>query len=70
MLDASLDVVFANETQFGSYEAAKRAMASFEGHSDPRNISAYSKFAAGGVAGMIAQYVRPAMVGLGSSLGL
>ncbi|PKS13080.1 hypothetical protein jhhlp_000421 [Lomentospora prolificans] len=42
--------------KFGSYEAAKRAMASFEGHSDPRNISPYSKFAAGGVAGMISQF--------------
>lgn len=42
--------------KFGSYEAAKRAMASVEGHNDPRKISAYSKFAAGGVAGMISQF--------------
>lgn len=41
--------------KFGSYEAAKRALAQLEGHTDPRQISAYSKFAAGGVAGMISQ---------------
>lgn len=45
--------------KFGSYEAAKRALANFEGHGDPRRINSYSKFTAGGVAGMIAQYVRP-----------
>lgn len=43
--------------KFGSYEAAKRALANFEGHGDARNINSYSKFAAGGLAGMIAQYV-------------
>ncbi|KAG5982350.1 hypothetical protein E4U55_002016 [Claviceps digitariae] len=42
--------------KFGSYEAAKRALANFEGHGDPRQISPYSKFTAGGVAGMIAQF--------------
>ncbi|KAG5928476.1 hypothetical protein E4U53_002666 [Claviceps sorghi] len=42
--------------KFGSYEAAKRALANFEGHGDPRQISSYSKFTAGGVAGMIAQF--------------
>lgn len=41
--------------KFGSYEAAKRALANFEGHGDPRHINSYSKFTAGGVAGMIAQ---------------
>ena len=41
--------------KFGSYEAAKRALANLEGHDDPRRISSYSKFTAGGVAGMIAQ---------------
>ncbi|TWU75653.1 hypothetical protein ED733_007179 [Metarhizium rileyi] len=42
--------------KFGSYEAAKRALANFEGHGDPRHINSYSKFTAGGVAGMIAQF--------------
>lgn len=41
--------------KFGSYEAAKRAFANFEGHGDSRNISSVSKFTSGGVAGMIAQ---------------
>lgn len=43
--------------KFGSYEAAKRVLANFEGHGDARNINSYSKFVAGGLAGMIAQYV-------------
>ncbi|KND92672.1 Calcium-binding mitochondrial carrier SAL1 [Tolypocladium ophioglossoides CBS 100239] len=42
--------------KFGSYEAAKRALSNFEGHGDPRQINSYSKFTAGGVAGMIAQF--------------
>ncbi|POR35699.1 Calcium-binding mitochondrial carrier SAL1, partial [Tolypocladium paradoxum] len=42
--------------KFGSYEAAKRALANFEGHGDPQQINSYSKFTAGGVAGMIAQF--------------
>ncbi|KAG6014927.1 hypothetical protein E4U54_004578 [Claviceps lovelessii] len=42
--------------KFGSYEAAKRALANFEGHGDPKQINSYSKFTAGGVAGMIAQF--------------
>ncbi len=41
--------------QFGSYEAAKRTLAKFEGHGDPLRINPYSKFVAGGLAGMIAQ---------------
>jgi solute carrier family 25 phosphate transporter 23/24/25/41 len=41
--------------KFGSYEAAKRAFANLEGHADPTRISTYSKFTAGGVAGMVAQ---------------
>ena len=44
--------------KFGTYEAAKRALANFEGHGDPGQISSYSKFTAGGVAGMMAQYVN------------
>lgn len=43
--------------KFGSYEAAKRAFANMEGHGEPKLINSYSKFAAGGLAGMIAQYV-------------
>lgn len=43
--------------KFGSYEAAKRAFANMEGHGDPQLINSFSKFTAGGVAGMIAQYV-------------
>ncbi|KAL6886997.1 mitochondrial carrier domain-containing protein [Trichoderma evansii] len=42
--------------KFGSYEAAKRVLANFEGHGDARNINSYSKFVAGGMAGMIAQF--------------
>ncbi|KAH6605020.1 peroxisomal ca-dependent solute carrier [Trichoderma cornu-damae] len=42
--------------KFGSYEAAKRALANFEGHGDARIINSYSKFVAGGLAGMIAQF--------------
>ena len=41
--------------KFGSYEAAKRALAQFEGHGDPQNINGYSKFVAGGVGGMVSQ---------------
>ena len=41
--------------KFGSYEAAKRALANFEGHGDAQAINSYSKFTAGGLAGMIAQ---------------
>ncbi|KAH7173708.1 mitochondrial carrier domain-containing protein [Fusarium flagelliforme] len=41
--------------KFGSYEAAKRALANFEGHGDPKQLSSWSKFASGGLAGMIAQ---------------
>ncbi|KAJ6780133.1 hypothetical protein PWT90_03846 [Aphanocladium album] len=42
--------------KFGSYEAAKRAFANLEGHGDAQNINSISKFTAGGVAGMIAQF--------------
>ncbi|KAL1897910.1 hypothetical protein Sste5346_003762 [Sporothrix stenoceras] len=42
--------------KFGSYEAAKRTLAAFEGHGDPLRINSSSKFVAGGVAGMIAQF--------------
>lgn len=42
--------------KFGSYEAAKRLCAVLEGHNDPMHINPYSKFVAGGVAGMIAQF--------------
>ncbi|KAL1879102.1 hypothetical protein VTK73DRAFT_7326 [Phialemonium thermophilum] len=42
--------------RFGSYEAAKKALASYEGHGDVQSISTWSKFAAGGVGGMTAQF--------------
>ncbi|RDA92562.1 hypothetical protein CP533_0926 [Ophiocordyceps camponoti-saundersi (nom. inval.)] len=42
--------------KFGSYEAAKRGFANWEGHGDPGQINPYSKFTAGGLAGMIAQF--------------
>ncbi|KAJ4986904.1 calcium dependent mitochondrial carrier protein [Stagonosporopsis vannaccii] len=42
--------------KFGAYEATKRAFAKIEGHNDPAGIHSWSKFAAGGVAGMISQF--------------
>ncbi|KAL1607804.1 hypothetical protein SLS60_002742 [Paraconiothyrium brasiliense] len=42
--------------KFGAYEAAKRAFATLEGHSDPSIIHSWSKFVAGGMAGMISQF--------------
>ncbi|KAI1095165.1 mitochondrial carrier [Rostrohypoxylon terebratum] len=42
--------------RFGAYEAAKKTLASLEGHNDPHRINPYSKFVAGGVAGMTAQF--------------
>ncbi|KAK8134807.1 hypothetical protein PG984_006819 [Apiospora sp. TS-2023a] len=41
--------------RFGTYEAAKVALANFEGHGDSLHINPWSKFIAGGVAGMTAQ---------------
>ncbi|KAH0289445.1 mitochondrial carrier [Aureobasidium namibiae CBS 147.97] len=43
--------------KFGSYEAAKKMVARFEGHSNTRDISPVSQFIAGGVAGMVSQAV-------------
>ncbi|XXG97562.1 hypothetical protein Hte_003867 [Hypoxylon texense] len=42
--------------RFGAYEAAKKTLASFEGHDNPQQINPYSRFVAGGVAGMTAQF--------------
>ncbi|KAI0131148.1 mitochondrial carrier [Daldinia grandis] len=42
--------------RFGAYEAAKKTLASLEGHNDMHQINPYSKFVAGGVAGMTAQF--------------
>ncbi|OTA88105.1 hypothetical protein M434DRAFT_35013 [Hypoxylon sp. CO27-5] len=42
--------------RFGAYEAAKKTLASLEGHDDTAQINPYSKFVAGGVAGMTAQF--------------
>lgn len=41
--------------KFGSYEAAKRALAQLEGHGDTQNINSYSQFVAGGAGGVISQ---------------
>ncbi|KAI1499425.1 calcium dependent mitochondrial carrier protein [Biscogniauxia marginata] len=41
--------------RFGAYEFAKNTLANFEGHGDTHHINPYSKFVAGGVAGMVAQ---------------
>ncbi|KAF2447570.1 calcium dependent mitochondrial carrier protein-like protein [Karstenula rhodostoma CBS 690.94] len=41
--------------KFGAYEAAKRAFATLEGHNDPAIIHSWSKFVAGGMAGMVSQ---------------
>lgn len=43
--------------KFGSYEGAKRVCAYLEGHGDPQRINPYSKFIAGGMAGLVSQYV-------------
>lgn len=42
--------------RFGSYEASKRFLAAYEGHGDPSQISTVSKFVAGGMGGMAAQF--------------
>ncbi|EMR69495.1 putative calcium dependent mitochondrial carrier protein [Eutypa lata UCREL1] len=42
--------------RFGAYEAAKRTLADLEGHGDTHHINPYSKFVAGGVAGMVSQF--------------
>ncbi|KAK7755884.1 hypothetical protein SLS62_002171 [Diatrype stigma] len=42
--------------RFGAYEAAKRTLADLEGHGNTHHINPYSKFVAGGVAGMVSQY--------------
>jgi solute carrier family 25 phosphate transporter 23/24/25/41 len=41
--------------KFGSYEAAKRALAYVEGHGNPQEINPYSRFIAGGLGGMVSQ---------------
>lgn len=42
--------------KFGAYEAAKKALADFEG-SDPKHLHPTSQFIAGGVGGVISQCV-------------
>lgn len=42
--------------KFGAYEAAKRALAQFEG-SDPKHLSPTSQFLAGGFGGVVSQCV-------------
>lgn len=41
--------------KFGSYEAAKKVVARFEGHGDTKKIAPSSQFVAGGLAGMFSQ---------------
>ena len=50
-----LKVMPESAIKFGSYEAAKRALAQIEGHGDPQKINPYSKFAAGGFGGIVSQ---------------
>ncbi|KAL3421034.1 Calcium-binding mitochondrial carrier SAL1 [Phlyctema vagabunda] len=55
-----LKVMPESAIKFGSYEAAKRALAQLEGHGDPQNINSYSQFLAGGAGGVISQlFVYP-----------
>ena len=42
--------------KFGSYEASKRALARIEGHDESSQISGVSRFIAGGMGGIIAQF--------------
>lgn len=51
-----LKIMPESAVKFGSYEAVKKVLAALEGHNDPRNLSPYSKFAAGGTAGIISQF--------------
>ncbi|CAK1357991.1 Calcium-binding mitochondrial carrier SAL1 [Cercospora beticola] len=50
-----IKVMPESSVKFGAYEASKRAIAKLEGHNDPKQIKSSSMFAAGGIAGMIAQ---------------
>lgn len=42
--------------KFGSFEAAKRALARLEGADDVKNISPIARFMAGGVGGVVSQF--------------
>ncbi|KAI9883104.1 MAG: RNA polymerase II holoenzyme cyclin-like subunit [Watsoniomyces obsoletus] len=44
--------------KFGSYEGAKRALAKFEGHGDPKQLTGGSKFLAGGIGGLISHRMQ------------
>ncbi|CAD0042412.1 unnamed protein product [Aureobasidium pullulans] len=54
---ATETVMPESAVKFGSYEAAKKMVARFEGHTNTRKISPVSQFIAGGVAGMVSQAV-------------
>ncbi|KAG4032676.1 hypothetical protein MFRU_006g01440 [Monilinia fructicola] len=43
--------------KFGSFEAAKKHLAQLEGHGNSKKINPYSKFVAGGFAGIMSQLV-------------
>ncbi|KAL9084326.1 MAG: hypothetical protein Q9159_005285 [Coniocarpon cinnabarinum] len=42
--------------KFGGYEASKRAIARFEGHDTPGQISGHGRFIAGGIGGIVSQF--------------
>ncbi|KAL2354433.1 calcium dependent mitochondrial carrier protein-like protein [Cryomyces antarcticus] len=52
-----IKVMPESAVKFGSYEAAKRVIARLEGHGDAKQITSWSKFVAGGIAGMVSQAV-------------
>lgn len=49
-------VLVLSDFTLTAIKGSKRAFAKVEGHSDPRQISPWSKFMAGGMGGMISQY--------------
>ncbi|KAK4236442.1 hypothetical protein C8A03DRAFT_35656 [Achaetomium macrosporum] len=51
-----LKIMPESAIRFGSYEASKRFLAAYEGHNDPTQITTVSKFVAGGIGGMAAQF--------------
>lgn len=43
-------------------QASKRMFANLEGHGDTKNLLPTSQFLAGGIGGMVSQYVRSGLV--------
>ncbi|KAF7892050.1 hypothetical protein EAF00_008352 [Botryotinia globosa] len=52
-----LKVMPESAIKFGSFEAAKKHLAQLEGHGNSKKINPYSKFVAGGFAGIMSQLV-------------